>query len=232
MTKHDKAQILMQLDSKFTNNLEECLEAEQGEFFRIELKARALSILGQIVSEVTGSLMPHQREMLPIFDEVFSDIIVSVYLSGCSLDNPAQVVLRRSLELGIATVYLWDQPYQFWGWKNHDCDLNYNDMLEFLSKDIYKTFLKTLNENYQDDEIIDLRSARKLYRLLSNTTHGKITTFETPLPTRFSFSQDDWKGHLSLVDEVIKVLLDLWKKRFYYALPELKVRYSAMSRGY
>ena len=58
-----------------------------------------------------------------MFDEVFADVVSSIYLSACGLDKPAQMILRRALEVGAATVYVWDLPHVFSGWKEHDEDL-------------------------------------------------------------------------------------------------------------
>lgn len=232
MIMEEKIQVLLQLNEKFSESLKKCLVADTDAFNAVEIKTRSLAVLGQILSEEVEVLAPHQKEMLPIFDEVFSDIIVSIYLSGCSLDKPAQSVLRRALEIGVAAVFLWDQPCAFWDWKKHDSDLNFNDMLEYLSKSRYKTFLKSLHADYQNEDLTDFKMARNLYRCLSNTTHGKITTFETLLPERFSFNEEDWKYHISLVSQVVDVVVGLWEKRFYNAIPTLHEKLSALTRRY
>ena len=206
-------QVLTQLDSKFHDNLNTFLAQGNTACKEIDIKARAIAAIGQIASKAER-LQPNQSEITLIFGEVFSDIIVSVYFTACALDRPAQSVLRRALELGVAIVYLWDLPHAFWAWKMHDSDLNFNEMLEHLSKDGYKSFLSSLKSQYRGDEVFDYSEARRLYRILSNTIHGKITTHESNLPDSFSYNPDDCKYNLDLINRVQKILLHLFEIRF------------------
>lgn len=210
--------ILKDLDSKFQQNLNTFLSQGNTGCKEIDLKARAIAAIGQISSNAQG-LQSSQIEITHIYNEVFSDIILSVYFIACALDRPAQSVLRRALELGIAIVYLWDLPHIFWGWKNHDYDLNFNEMLEHISKDGYKSYLTSLDIKCCDDRFFDFGETRRLYRMLSNTIHGKIATHESKLPDRFSYNPEDWKDNLFLINSVENILLQLYNKRFpnYYS---------------
>lgn len=214
--------VLVQLEEKFKQNLLLGINEEKETYSKLDVQARAIAALGQLISEI-DTLTPSQREIVCIFDEVFADITISIYLAACSLDNPAQSILRRALELGIAIVYLWDLPHAFWGWKSHDADLNFNEMVEYLAKDSYKTFLISLNpSSCVKDDLFDYKEARKIYRMLSNTVHGKITTHITNLTDRFTHQTEGWKLHLTKVDTVLKILLGLMNKRFFEFSPELK----------
>lgn len=206
-------QVLTQLDSKYQDNLNTFLATHTDDCKEIGLRARAIAAIGQIALKTEG-LQPNQREIASIFGEVFSDIILSVYFTACALDKPAQSVLRRGLELGVAIVYLWDLPHAFWGWKMHDSDLNFNEMVEHLSKSGYKSFLSSLLSGYDEEEVLEDSEVRRLYRILSNTIHGKITTHESNLPDRFSYNFDDCKCNLDLISRVQKTLLHLFRARF------------------
>lgn len=223
VTKKTSQSILEELNLKFTQNISLSVEQEINNLTRVELKARKIAILGQIINEFTD-LTITQKEIIPIFDEIFSDTITSIYLASCSLDKPAQIVLRRVLELGIALIYLWDLPSMFWEWKCHDGDLNYNDMIAYLTSNGYKTYIENLNLSFKGEAVFNSSSARKLYRCLSNTTHGKISTFESNLPSRFLHNIDDWKSHIELVENVVDLLFELWNKRFYNFIPEMERR--------
>lgn len=205
-------QVLTELESKFRDNLNRFIAQGDNTAKDINLRARAVAAIGQVASRAEG-LQPHQTEITLIFAEVFSDMVLSMYFTACALDKPAQSVLRRALELGTAIVYIWDLPHVFWGWKSHDSDLNFHEMIEFLSKDSYKSFLTSLNVSYMDS-IFDYSEARRLYRILSNTVHGKIATHESNLPDRFSHNPEDCKANMDLILRVQKVLLTLYKNRF------------------
>ncbi|MGA2467653.1 MAG: hypothetical protein ABSH06_25315 [Thermodesulfobacteriota bacterium] len=213
--------IMEKLNSKFRSNLMQCLKEEVEHLAGVERKARLLAVLGQVLTESSPPNL-HQKELVTIFDEVFSDVTISIYLAACGLDKPAQIILRRVLELGIAVIYLWDLPHMFWGWKCHGLDLNFKEMIDHLSKEHYKTFLKSISNGYKGEDLCDFKCAKELYGLLSDTAHGKISTFESNLPDRFAHNQADWLNHLRSLEQVEDILLDLWQKRFPMALLEAK----------
>jgi hypothetical protein len=155
-----------------------------------------------------------QKAVSAIYDEVFADCVCSVYLAGQGLDKPAQLVLRRVLELGLAAIYLWDQPHLFWGWKDYDQDLSFTEITEHLSSQRYLRFVESENPGYRPSQLIDVTLARSQYRDLSNTVHGKVTTFESSLVDRFRHSESDWNAHLSRVEKIQDLLLDAAKNRF------------------
>jgi len=205
-------QALFELENKFRDNLDKFIKQGDDAYKEIDLKARAIAAVGQVASRDDG-LQPHQTETALVFAEVFSDMVLSIYFTACALDKPAQSVLRRSLELGIAIVYIWDLPHVFWGWKTHDYDLNFNEMIEHLSKDSYKSFLASLDIQYTGG-LFDYNEARRLYRVLSNTVHGKIATHESSIPDRFSHNTQDCRANLDLILRVQGVLLRLYENRF------------------
>jgi hypothetical protein len=205
--------VLVELNAKFAGALQQALQVEKASYAKAELKARAITETAEIL-KASAHLSSSQKVILCLFDEVFADTICSIYLAGCSLDKPAQILLRRAFEVGVASVYLWDLPHRLWGWKNHDNDLNFNEMLEYFDADAYRTFLKAENADYKGDDLPDFASARRLYRNLSNVVHGKYSDFETALPNRFQHSVADWKTHLERVLEVEDILTSLWKARF------------------
>lgn len=221
-------QALAEINTKLSANLDTFLSQEHPAYKEIDIKARAIAAIGQIASEAVD-LQPNQSEITLIFYEVFSDMVLSSYFTACALDKPAQSVLRRALELGIAIVYLWDLPHAFWGWKAHDIDLNFNEMLDHLSKDSYKSFLVSLNPQYQGDTLFDCSEARRLYRIMSNTIHGKISTHESNLQDRFSSNPKDWECNLDLISRVQIILLQIYKKRFFDYFTEMAQKIPAIT---
>jgi len=205
--------VLSDLNAKFCKNLGLALSQEEPLASRAELQARAIPIVAKILSHHL-ELTAWQREALCMFDEVFADVICSIYLSACGLDKPAQMILRRALEVGAATVYVWDLPHLFWGWKDHDKDLNFNEMLEHFSTHGFQSFVRSQNPLLKNPEVFDTALARSLYRKLSNIIHGKMTTFESLLPDKFQYTQGDWRLHLEEVCAVEQILLALWENRF------------------
>lgn len=221
MTINPKANVFIQLRNKFNSNFEEWFKEKVTDLENIEIKLRAVAVLGQIISE-DSELDPYRKEISMMFDEVFSDIVISIYFATCSLDKPAQIQLRRALELGITIPYLWDSPIEYCGWKSHDQDLSFAEMVDQLSKQKVMTFIKSINPAFNKDSLFNQTETKKLYRVLSNTMHGKMHTFESLLPDRFSYNGKDWESHIELVEKVINILFELWENRFFKYIDQLQ----------
>lgn len=217
----DSVKIFIELQKKLNSNLEFSLGEKVEKICQVEIKARAFAIVCQALQK-KHNISQSQQEILKIFDEVFVDVVISVYLAGCSLDKPSQTLLRRVLELGVAIIYLWDMPHLFWAWKCHDKDLSFNTMIEHIDSNGYKSFVSSENSGVNVKNLFDIEEAKQLYRELSNTVHGKFSTFESILPDRFKHSSSDWNKHLVLVEKVQDLLLTLWKNRFSDTFFELR----------
>lgn len=218
----DGIEIIRRLSEQFSSNLSFALAKSLPEAGRVELKSRCIASIGEILRESATS--DTHREIAGIYDEVFADCICSLYLAAQGLDKPAQVVMRRVLELGVAAVYLWDVPHVFWGWKQYDQDLSFNEMIEQLSAPSYLHFVAVENGKSEADQICDASLARKEYRALSNTVHGKATTFETPLTDRFQHSDADWELHITRLEAIQDLILSLSSGRFRIIREQLLIK--------
>lgn len=221
--------ILPELGSRFSENVTRSLSSSSSSLEAIELKARAVAVIGELLRN-DRSAPPHRVKLTQAFDEVFADLILSCYLAAAGLDNPACSVLRRAFETGIAITFLWDSPCAFYGWTAHDKDLSFRAMVEFVASDSYKTLLLHETSGYKGQPVIEISEAEALYRALSNVTHGKWATFESPLPDRFSHNVGDWTTHLVRLGQVESILLYLWKLRFEVIVAELHLRIPALEK--
>jgi len=220
----DGLEVFRKLAAQFSQNFATAFNLPIAEINRVELKSRCLSSIGELLRN--KCVVSHtQRQVAVIYDEVFADCICSIYLAAQGLDKPAQLVLRRVLELGLAAVYLWDQPHLFWGWKEFDKDLSFTDITEHLSSKPYLQFVASENGMTDPKPIFNVSLARSEYRELSNTVHGKFVTFESPLTDRFRHSDGDWKSHLARLEAIQDLLLNTACGRFQMVregLPELQ----------
>jgi hypothetical protein len=224
----EKTAILGQLHQKFGINITAAAGVPATETEKVEARARAFAVVGMILSE-TSDLTATQREILTIYDELFADTVCSLYFAACALDKPAQMLLRRVLELGVGIVYLWDLPHLYWGWKTCDLDLSFKEMTDHLSSPQYRAYLTATLGPIPKSGICDFVAARAVYRDLSNIVHGKPSTFESVLPDRFNFTHRDWDAYLALAKKVEDLLLDLWQNRFPLITKELPKRTSLVT---
>ena len=205
-----RADVFANLHVKLGANLAVALADEQA-LLATEAQARLLPEIGATLRKC--SLTATQTEVSGLLDEVFSDLTCSLYLSACALDVPARMLLRRSLEIGVATLYLWDHPQTFWAWREHDEDLSFNDMLECVGSLKYRTFVHKENPFYDQTEIICSTQCNRLYRRLSNVMHGKMSSFESLDPDRFTHTVADWTCGLADVQAVASIVIIAWSKR-------------------
>lgn len=209
----EKNTFFLKLNELLTGILEESLKNPLSSFERIEVRNRAISAIGQIFSE-QQNLSSHQNELIKMFDEIFSDLVLSSYFSFCALDKTAQITLRRVLELGVAIVFLWDLPHKFWGWKTFSLDLNFTEMVEHIKSKSYIDYVTHENTSFKSEALFNDKKAKEIYGQLSNVIHGKIDTFESNLPNRYQFSEVDLESNLSLTESVQSILMELWENRF------------------
>jgi hypothetical protein len=204
------AAIFRELHLKFGDNSARCIRTGSPALQIAEVKARATYQLGQELLK-DPSLAPFRKLLVDVLGEVFSDMIVSLYLAGCALDNPAKILGRRVLELGIAVVYLWDQPSRFYAWYKHDKDLSFQEMSDYIGS---KSFDSFICDELNGKPTFDVATANDLYGELSDIIHGKMTTFESSVEDRFSHSSKDWELYLQMILGVQDFLLRLWQARF------------------
>jgi hypothetical protein len=205
--------ILRKLHAKFSTNFDQAITGCVPELERVDIKMRAVAECGSELAKMPG-LTASQIQLSVASEEVFADLVTSVYLASIGLDRSAQMVLRRSLELGLAIVYLWDLPHLFWGWKQCDYDLSFSEMLEHLGSLNYRTFLEKTGGTPAAEALVDAAAARRIYRAASNTVHGKVTTHKVLAADGFNYNSDQWEAHLRVADEVATLLLGLWFRRF------------------
>ncbi len=157
---------------------------------------------------------PAQIQLARLPEEVFADVVSSLYLGSIGLVKPAHTTIRRALELGLALVYLWDMPHAFWGWKECDKDLAFSEMLEHLESRSYKSFLANEIGLHDDSILVNGKRLRDIYRITSNTAHGKISTHKVLMGDRFSHVPAEWLECLDLLDGVTSEVVRLWLNRY------------------
>jgi hypothetical protein len=206
----ERGDVYSQLHAKLGENLQLAF-SDEASVQSVEKDIRLLPKVGAVLQGC--ALTKTQQEIAKLPDEIFADLVCAMYLASCGLDVPARMLLRRSLEVGVASLFLWDQPQTFWAWKEHDEDLSFKEMLERISSPKYQTFVKNENSCYDGGEIINQSSCNAHYRKFSNVMHGKISSFESLNPERFKHSPADWGTQLGDIRAVTHIVLTAWAKR-------------------
>lgn len=219
------------LNEKFGDNLNQSLSQNVTKLEETEVKARAAYYLGEILFQ-DKNISDTQREITKIFHEIFTDLTIASYLCCCAMDNSAKIILRRILELGIATVYLWDLPYKFWNWTNYDDhsnDLNFKDMLDYLNNKGYIDFVNSENGSNHAN-LINKESTSQSYRKLSNVIHGKAVTFKSLDKKSFSYQKEDIIELIAHIIKIENILISLWEIRFTRHFEQLKQKFSPITK--
>jgi len=207
------SEIIIDINARFGENFAKWTTLQDPLLDKIFTGLFCISAVGEILSK--RKTTKHHDICCKIYDEIFADGASSVYLATIAMDKPASIVLRRILELGVAAVYLWDMPHMAFAWNEHDGDLSFSEMISHLNSKGFTTFVT--NETGSASPIVELvpaAEAQKLYGKLSDVVHGKITTFETTIPERFSFNEKDWKEIVLMAEQVIFLLLNLFTLRY------------------
>lgn len=208
------AEILKRLNAKFSRNLQSAVEQESAKLSDLEIRARVLGEFGSLLRANECSTTPTQEQLTNLPEEMFADVVSSIYLAAIGLAKPAHTTLRRAVELGLALVYLWDLPHAFWAWKECDQDLSFSEMLEHLDSPGYRSFLAHEVGVPVGAPLFDAKRLRTVYRTTSNTTHGKISTHKVLLSDGFSHIPAEWSDCLDLLDSAIAEVVRLWFNRY------------------
>ena len=173
---------------------------------------KCIVAVGEILEPSKGP--KHHKICCKVYDEIFSDGVSAVYLASIAMDKPAYIVLRRVLELGVAAVYLWDMPHIAYSWNNFDHDLSFSEMLNHVNSVGYLKYVSDENSTNIDSDIFPTAECQKVYGELSDFVHGKITTFESILTDRFTFTENDWESFVLLVEKVLHILVHAYLTRY------------------
>jgi len=204
-------EIIDDLNNKFLSNIVEWKSIDHSLVTKSFLLARAISEIGQILS--LSSLSKHRLNCCGIFDEIFSDTISAVYLATCSIDNPAKIVLRRVVEMGVSAMYLWDMPHTYYGWELLGEDLSFSEMIAHLNSAGYRQYVAVETGKQIENEII-LVKIKDHYGTLSDVVHGRITFFTSKLPDRFTFNAIKWNTFIEMTNDILLILFNAYCVRF------------------
>lgn len=196
---------MAELHGKFVDNFIEWGKIDDDRLERVFISLQCVAAIGEILNEKNNLI--HSDICCKIYDEIFSDGVSAIYLASIAMDKPANSVLRRILELGVAALYLWDMPHIAHSWNSHDQYLSFSEMLNHLNSKGYIAYLNNLNSNFLDNELLPSKRFQKLYGDLSDVVHGKITTFESFMPDRFKFIESEWHIFIDLIEEVVGSLV-------------------------
>ncbi len=108
--------IMIELHKKFDDNFDEWKKVDNVKLDRTLIFLNGTAAVGELLSKKSTS--KHHDICCKIYDEIFSDGASALYLASISMDKPANIVLRRILELGVAALYLWDMPHMAHSWNS------------------------------------------------------------------------------------------------------------------
>lgn len=203
---------MVELRDKFNGNFDKWLNLKNDNLQLIFTYLQIISAIGQALKD--QSSLKHHNDCCLIFDELFADTVSALYLASCAIDKPALVILRRVLELGLASVYLWDMPHMANAWRKYDQDLSFSEMLKHINSEGYRSYVSEETETQIETDLFPTNTCQQIYCYLSNIVHGKICSFESSLPDKFSFVEKEWLDLTDLTKKVLKILIDGYILRY------------------
>ncbi|MGJ0512445.1 hypothetical protein [Methylocystis sp.] len=179
-----------------------------------DLQSRAIYECRDKITNAYCGNEPHRAQCASILPEVFADFSISAYLISCGLTVPARMSCRRALEGGLAAIYMWDLPHEFWKWKRLDGDLSFSAMIEHLASNGFGAHVAAVKGLSEAEEYIDSSDFKKLYRKLSNTVHGKNEDLAPLEPGRYAPDSATIEKELILLIDAERLVLMALRKRF------------------
>ncbi len=205
-------QIMLELHKKFGANFDDWNSLTGKGFDKAFTGLQCIAAVGEVLHQRDNS--KHHKICCKIYDEIFSDGISAIYLATNAMDKPANIVLRRALELGVAAIYLWDMPHMAHSWNDFGQDLSFSAMLSHVNSKGYLAYVSNENSKTIDTGLFPTAKSQEIYGTLSDFVHGKITTFESSMPERFKFVEEEWQEFVVLIEDVISILVKAFLTRF------------------
>ncbi|WP_292993853.1 hypothetical protein [Nitrosomonas sp.] len=206
--------ILCTLHAKFNQNVLSIGAETSLLLDTIDLNSRIISEIRGILSTNYCESEGQKRICKEILDEVFTDFSLAMYLCAIGLIVPARMSVRRAFELGLATVYMWDLPHEYWGWRHKDQDLSFSVMVAHLNSVGYLEYIAQLQGEESVSPICNQVDFQRIYRELSNTVHGKVSGLPPLSPERFSPDKNGIEKHLKQIAEAQNIVILLLFARF------------------
>lgn len=209
-------EILDALHKKFGSNLDLISEEKTTQLFdSIDINSRTISEIKAALIKNCNGFEPHKKKCAEILDEVFSDFSLAMYLSSIGLNVPARMSARRGFEQALAVVYMWDLPHEYWGWIGKDLDLSFSAMINHLNSSGYLEFMSKIGSQTTSNSFCDQAKFQKIYRILSNTVHGKTADLPPLSPQRFSSDQNGLDENLNLIIDTQNAIIQMLLERFF-----------------
>jgi hypothetical protein len=217
--------LLTTLHSKFAANLEVLDREVLALLESIDLNSRAIDAASAELQQRHSKGDRHEFECAQLIEEIFADLCQAMYLLAIGLIVPARMLSRRAFELGLAIVYMWDLPHQYWAWAKHDEDLSFSKIVDHLCSPGYITFISSIQNKTPPEWPCASGLLQDLYRTLSNTVHGKADGLPPLSPERYSPKIENIGEHLKLIVEIQITVLALWCARFDYLKDRISKEY-------
>lgn len=196
----------------------------------IDLNSRIISEIRSILSADYCDSEGQKKICEEILEEVFTDFSLAMYLCSIGLIVQARMSVRRAFELGLATVYMWDLPHEYWGWRYRDQDLSFSAMVAHLNSVGYLEYLSQLQGVGAISPICNQAKFQNIYRELSNTVHGKISGLPPLSPERFAPDRNGIEKHLEQTADAQEVVIRLLFARFNGLEPRIEVAFPQINR--
>ncbi len=87
-------------------------------------------------------------------------------------------------------------------------------MLNHINSKGYLEYVGFENSITIENELLPSKQLQKIYGNLSDIVHGKITTFESSMPERFKFVEQEWVEFTTSIEEILEVLLKAFITRY------------------
>lgn len=224
-------ELIRTLHANFGKNIGELQPQTISLLDRIDLNCRIIDgIRTELLAGHCGS-EAQKKICTDILDEIFSDFTMALYLFAIGLIVPARMSVRRAFEIGLASVYMWDLPHEYWGWRQNDADLSFSNMITHLNSPGYLAYLASTPGRIDSETICDSALFQRFYRQLSNTVHGKVEGLPPLSPERFASEKNGIDKHLELTMSVQNAIIKLLYGRFHGLKEEIEKNFPQIGRS-
>lgn len=198
-------EIMKQMFETINTNYIEAIEANNDKFSEI---------LSQLTTIELFSTYTKNIKIQDVMNEVFHDMVSSIYMSCNGMYRNAFVCLRSAIELSLSCVYFMDHNYEFMLWQLDEYDVKWSVLSNRETGVLSEKYLKLFIKEKDFNSIIT--KTEELYRMCSQYVHGKYLFMQTNLlkhPLQYNSDNfNQWYGYWL---EEIKIISVIWTIRMH-----------------
>ena len=203
---------MQRMFTALNSNYTEAIEKNTGQFSRILLELNTIENFKEILEN---------EKIKNVLNEVFHDLISSVYMASNGMYRNAYICLRSAIELALSLLYFMDHNYDFLLWQKNNYDVKWSVLNNNEVGVLSNKYLNLFVDGIDFSEFI--KKVELVYHSCSEYVHGKYEFMQTNFMNMpIKYDEENFKKWGDCWIEEVKMINVLFSIRLNNNIKNLK----------